>query len=174
VGGSSSAGTGGAPVGDLCEAYPSTLDVDLPWGNGQTVTTGALGGFAYDAVLVGKISVPPDAVPGSNVGSINVAEYQGPPTYRTASMSLYPCDFRGIDDGNATDPTGADHPLAWATGNTATANFVVGPSDGSYIGLVPGQTYYFNVRNYSQDIGGNSCSSMTTCDAIVAINPPTN
>ncbi len=158
----------------MCAGYPSVLDVDLPWGNGQNVTTGALGGFAWNAVIAGRIVVPADAATGSLLGTMVVAEYQGPPTTRVISLSTTPCDFRDMTNGAPVDPQGGAHPMAWSFGNTASINFFVGPGDGSHAALLPGQVYYLNVQNYSIDLMGNSCTSMTKCDAVLNVSPPNN
>lgn len=170
---SAATGTGGGP-GDLCAGYPSVLDVDLPWGNGESVTTGAIGGFAWDAVIAGRIVVPANAATGSLLGTMVVAEYQGPPTTRAISLSTSRCDFRDMTDGAPVDPTSAAHPMAWGFGNTASINFFVGPGDGSHPALLPGHVYYLNVQNYSIDLMGNSCTSMTKCDATLTVAPPNN
>lgn len=176
VGGAASGGssTGGGPPADLCAGYPSVINVDLPWGNGQQVTTGSLGGFPWDAVIAGRIVVPADAAVGSLLGTMVVAEYQGPPTTRAISLSTVPCDFRDMTAGAPTDLSSVTHPMAWNFGNTASINFTVGPGNGTQPTLLPGSTYYLNVQNYSLDLMGNSCSSMTTCDAVLNVSPPNN
>ncbi len=171
-GGGSTGVGGGAP--DLCAEFPAQLAFDLPYGNGETVTTAALGGFAFDAVIVARLTVPADAVTGPALGSVVVAEYQGPPTARVLTLSPLPCDFRGLESGRPTDPTGATAPLAWGLGGTASASFVVGAGSGGAPSLQPGGTYYVNVRNYSVDLHANSCAEGTSCDAILVANPPAN
>jgi hypothetical protein len=174
--GGGTGGDGGDEPGDLCAAFPNVLSVDLPWGNGQNVTTGALGGFPAEAILVGRIDVPADAVPGPLPGNITLSEYQGPPTNRTVSLSLYPCDLRGIEAGFPfeADLTGARHPLAWSYGQSATTLFLIGPADADTPGLLPGQTYYFNALHYSPDTMANTCLPLEACDAIVTVSPPNN
>jgi len=150
------------------------LAFELPFDGNQPVTTAVLGGFPCEGVLVGTFTVPPQWEIGDSVGSATVAEYQGPPTSRVATISTSPCDFRGMQSGLPTDDTGADHPIAWGAGNTASAGFVVGPGNDSLPGLEPGSTYYFNVRNYSLDLDGVSCETGTYPEAIVALSPPNN
>ena len=150
------------------------LKADIGWGMGTTITTAPLGGFTAEGVFLGTIQVPAGATPGPNTGAVTVAEYQGPPTSRVVTLSTLPCDFRGLSTGFPTDPTGANNPIAWASGGTASAYFAVGAAIGKIPGLVPGKTYYVNVRNYSVDLMALSCVAMTKCDAIVALNPPQN
>jgi hypothetical protein len=60
-------------------------------------------------------------------------------------------------------------------GNTATASFTVTGASALYPQLLPGRTYYFNVRNWSPfnngGDGGVSCLR-GSCNVIVHVSTP--
>ena len=62
-------------------------------------------GFAWNGAWVVRFTVPATAHAGQTGFGI-VAEYDGPPTFRELTISTTACDFR------ASDPTGANGPLA--------------------------------------------------------------
>lgn|GEM_PF-3325636 len=139
---------------------------DAPFGMSGTLISSALGGFESAGIFVGRITVPGNFTSTSgNVGTMNTAEYQGPPTTRMVTVSTLPCDFRPVD------PTGANGPMRVSYGNTASISFTVTGTAIQAVQLVAGNVYYLNVRNYSFDLMANSCNT-ATCDAIIAVNPP--
>ena len=83
----------------------------------------------------------------SNVGAFPISgyttmyEYGGPPTLRIATISKSACDFRN------DDPSGANGPLMSTGGVQATISWNV--LSGAQVNLQPGQTYYFNFKNYN-------------------------
>ena len=122
--------------------------------------------FAWNGVWTVRFTVPATATQGA-FGALQVAEFGGPPTFRDVTLSATACDFR------PTDPTGANGPLAAASGLTAPLTFVAGVSQPPTPGLTPGATYYFNVRNYQRSAGIVTCASTPgRCDALANIALP--
>ena len=173
------AGTSGAP--DFCGQYGNVTILDLAWGKGQQVVSGGSGGsFAANGILVVRFTVPAGFASASGAkGTLSYAEYAGPATYRQVSLSPLACDFRGVanvsSDRYKTDPTGTNYPFSWTTSNGGTAYFTVTGTSLGTPQLVAGQTYYFNLRNYSPYLNGGagaiSCT-VGTCNAIVQLNTP--
>lgn len=174
VGGGGGGGTG------LCANYTSVINMDVPWGGTNDTRSNATP-FVANGILVVRFTVPAGASfsPGSP-GAVSVSEFGDPPVYRQASLSKEACDFRGVATGAydqyLKDVTGQlPYPLQWGLGNTATTEFTVTGNALFRPQLQPGQTYYFNVRNWSpyanSSRGGPSCSG-GTCNVIVHISTP--
>jgi hypothetical protein len=157
-----------APPSGQCGSFPSALYSNVG-SSGQSVYSTYFtdpGGFVYNSAWAVKFTVPATAAAGA-FGSLLVAEFNGPPTFREISVSRSACDFR------ATDLSGASGPLGRATGNSATLPFKIGANTVAVTGLAAGQTYYLNVRNYSPGSGTVTCtSSQARCDAIATVNLP--
>ena len=146
---------------DFCSAFGDVMDVNEPWGGSSTYPNNYGGSFRASAVIVVSVTIPSGTgVYGKPGFSVSVAEYADPPTWRTMTLSRSRCDFRGFD------PSGANGPFGIGYGTTASINSSVGPNGP----LVPGQTYYVNIRNYSNDIGA-SCKG-STCNAIIGYQWP--
>jgi hypothetical protein len=130
---------------------PNTAYVDITWGqpgprNGRWLTTD-YGGFPQGKVFVFSITVPANA-PHSGSGQVFApAEYQGPPTARSMTLSENKCDFTA---GSYIKAAGATAPLIM---------FNVGSGPGEV--LTPGKTYYFNLRNVN--------CGQASCDMSVSI-----
>jgi hypothetical protein len=130
---------------------PNTAYVDITWGqpgprNGRWLTTD-YGGFPQGKVFVFSISVPANA-PHSASGQVFApAEYQGPPTARSMTLSENKCDFTA---GSYIKAAGGTAPLIM---------FNVGSGPGEV--LTPGKTYYFNLRNVN--------CGQASCDMSVSI-----
>ena len=123
----------------------------MAWGDASRKLTSSLGGFTAETVIVMAFTVPSSPSSYGSQGYTSIAEYQGPPAFRIMSLSKSQCDFRN------PDPTGANGPLDLQGGVQATINWNVGNAP---LGLVAGQTYYFNFRN-------DSCGQ-GVCDAAIA------
>ena len=172
-------GGGTTSANNLCGQYQNVTIIDVPWGGQATANVNG-GSFAANGVLVARFTVPAGAVYGDGaIGKIQVAEYGDPATYRQATLSQVACDFRGAPgpygNPNAQDaPAGASAaiPLAWRFGNTATAEFTVTGLNIFYPKLTPGQMYFYNIRNFSQDLGNAVSCNGSTCNAVVSINSP--
>ena len=148
----------------LCSAFPSYLFTDDGWTSTRLITSEFTDppGFASDGVWVVKLTVPPGAA-SARLGSFSAAEYNGPPTLRQMTLSTVPCDFRSVD------PTGSNGPLAES--DSARILFALGGSTGGVPGLAPGETYYVNVRNWSDLTNSVSCLQ-SRCDAFMDISLP--
>ena len=154
------------PVG-LCGAYPSTLHTEIGSTNAVAHTLfNDPPAFAWDGVWAIRFTVPATAAP-SAFGTLGVAEFGAPGTYRQATVSRTACDFR------PRDLTGAAGPLGVGVGNTAVISLTIGASTATLAGLVAGDTYYFNVRNFLPGPDTITCpSSPGRCDAIANISQP--
>jgi hypothetical protein len=155
--------TGGA---DFCGSYPNVSRVSKGWEDNAPIYTQSNGGFANDGVFVVAFTVPSFPASYGTPNQTDIAEYNGVPTYRHMTLSKSACDFR------SPDPSGANGPYRQGYGNSASITWNVGAQP---VGLVPGQTYYFNFRNYSPDLngglGGVSCAT-SSCNAVVQMNFP--
>jgi len=125
------------------------------WGDTTRLKTSSLGGFGPNDIVVMSFTVPSSPASYTTPGYTSMAEFNGPPTIRQATLSASACDFRPYD------PTGANGPLMVSSGTQVTIDWNVGAPP---ISLVPGHTYYFNYRNYDTNKGGSSCSQ-SSCPA---------
>ena len=153
---------GGGGGGDFCGSYPSVIRVQVEWGDYKRYTTGSLGGFDKDAVLVFSIVVPATPTSYSALGYTSLAEFQGDPAMRHMTLSKSACDFRPVD------PTGANGPYEESYGKQVTIYWNVGAPPHS---LEPGRTYHFSVRNRDYT-GASDCSSV--CNAGISAIWPHN
>ena len=144
------------PPSTLCAQFSDVVQVQVPWGNNGAPSyfPNPNVRFSAQTVLVLVLTVP--AVPGNYATPTfagTVAEYQGPPTFRNVRLSRKACDF--------SNQTSSDGVISGGDGNTAGATARVGLGTQ----MLPGQTYYLNVRNWAQGFGW-TCSS-ATCPIIV-------
>jgi hypothetical protein len=156
-----------SPPPGLCSQYPSILYSVVDWAFANVYTNAYTDdpAFAWNGVWVIKFTVAPGAAPGT-AGRLTVFEFGAPATDRDATLSVVPCDFR------PTDPSGSNGPLSRSNGTTTTNSFVIGPSMNGVPGLVPGQTYYLSVRNFTIGNGSISCpAQQRRCDAFVYLVP---
>jgi hypothetical protein len=151
------AGSGGA---DYCGSYNNVIRTSVEWGDYSRITTGGIGGFASDGVLVMSFTVPTAPATYAVAGYTSLAEYAGPPAQRYMTLSKSACDFR------YPDVTGANGPFDVSIGKQVTIYFNVGTQPAA---LVPGQTYYVNVKN--TDVNGVS-DCQATCNAGISVNWP--
>ena len=156
-----------APPG-LCSQFASFLYTDDDWSNATIASRDFADapGFAWNGVWVVKLTVPPGPA-GTRAGSIGIVEFGGPPTAREVTISRLPCDFRAVD------PSGVNGPLLRGEGLGPVEGLVLGPSSGGNLGLNPGETYYYNVRNWQVETGTISCAPATgRCDARITVFLP--
>ena len=165
------------PTGaDFCGNYPKVKYVDLVWG-GQLTTNdlnpGGNLGFKADQVLVGRIQVPSNATASSASGIVSAVEYIDGPAARVMSLSPSSCDFRGFQPGvyPTVDPTGASAPIAWGFAINPSIQFGLSTTPGSHPKLIPGQTYYINIRNLEFSNGLPTCPG-PECNLRITVNPP--
>lgn len=144
---------------DLCAPYTDVQPMDIPISFERNIMNFY---FGNDTVVVAKFTVPNN--PNHYIDA-TVAEWQGPPTYRWATISSRPCDFR------KTDLTGKNGPVATVGGTLPSFMVDIGPGKPDPQ-LLPGQTYYLNIRNTFQNEAGQwmpSCQENTNCKASVLI-----
>ncbi|MEO8506490.1 MAG: hypothetical protein ABI593_02560 [Betaproteobacteria bacterium] len=154
-------------AGDYCGNYPIVIKRTIAWGDSSRMLTSGWDdnqGFRAAAVVVLAFTVPNAPNSYDVAGNSSVSEYQDPATSRHLTLSRSSCDFRG------TDASGAFGPFATSFGNSALVAWNVGAAP---VRLTPGETYYINIRNYSPDLGGNSCFR-ATCNAAIVTNWPKN
>jgi len=151
---------------DFCGSYSNVSRVTKNWGDNAPIYTQSNGGFAANGVFVVEFNVPSSPASYASSNFTDIAEYNGPPTFRHMTLSKSACDFR------SPDPSGANGPYRQGYGNSASITWNVGAQP---VSLVPGQRYYFNFRNYSPDLnsgsGGVSCAT-SSCNAVVQMNFP--
>jgi len=156
------------PPAGLCGQFPSALYSDVGSDNQVVYSTffNHAPGFAWNGAWAVRFTVPSTASSGA-FGSLSTSEFNGPPTSREVTVSSTACDFRPTDLG------GASGPLGRAIGNTATLTFRIGSGTSTVAGLTPGQTYWFNIRNYNPNSGTITCSSsQQRCDALANLVLP--
>jgi hypothetical protein len=155
------------PSPGLCGSFPSYLYSDL---GSQTVRVESVlmpaPAFAWNGVWTVRFVVPA-TMSAASVGSMSSVEFSGPVVVREVTISRTACDFR------ATDPSGANGPVARQSGNANTIQFTAAARPG-YPVLTPGATYYYSVRNFQPLTSTISCpSSPGRCDALVESVLPT-
>ena len=161
------------PVGaDFCGNFDNVKRVDLVWG-GQFTTIHPDGGFEDDQILVGRFTVPSNATGTSTPGLITASEFVNGPAERTMTLSPSACDFRGFQDGvfPTPDPVGALRPIAWSFGIGPSMQFALAGMPNNLPKLVPGQTYFVNIRNRAFEGGGVSCTT-AECNVRITVNVP--
>jgi hypothetical protein len=158
------------PGADLCGSYGDVIRTDLPWGG--IIDTRDLGGLRAGAVIAARMRVPTDASSAQRLGQVRFYEYIDGPADRQLTVSTSACDFRGFVVGSAsrTDPTSATAPMAWSNDQTPALNFAIG-TGGAQVSLVPGQTYYFNLRNLNWASGANTCQTGTCNGRFQVVQP---
>jgi hypothetical protein len=152
---------------DFCSRYPDVVRKSAtPRVTFQLMTRDSMS-FGQKTVLVIPFTVAASE-PASTVGPgmISVAEFGGPPTVRQATLSLSPCDFR-----TTRDSSGTNGPVAITQGQTASLTFSISKALAGAAVLIPGRTYYYNVRNYDTSQQAYSCTQLA-CDAIVVWSWP--
>jgi hypothetical protein len=130
-----------------CSAYSDVKYIDIPWGSSARYYTSSVGGFPQDRVIVVSITVPSTSGSYPIQGNTAFAEWQGPPAQRVMTLSTSACDFT---PGSYMAGAGGTSPfIAWNVG--------VPPNS-----LVPGRTYYFNLKNQPGACPYSSCDMSTT------------
>lgn len=116
------------------------IDMSIPFGNFSRHEIPTLMGEVVHVAF----SFPADADTYAVAGYIAAFEFRGPPKQRIASITREP------DDPGAADQSRA---LVSPGGTTATAYINAGHAQGlaadGTLHLLPGVTYYFNVRNFT-------------------------
>jgi hypothetical protein len=149
---------------DFCGSYPNVIRLTAPtFGTYYPpIYTQSNGGFAANGVVVVAFTVPPSPSFYSTQGLTDIAEFNGPPVARQMNLSASACDFR------PASPSGMSGPFVERNGSTAGIQWNVGAAP---VALTPGQTYYFNFRNWSVDRQAISCET-STCNAVIQVNWP--
>ncbi|MCL2872277.1 MAG: hypothetical protein FWF41_04765 [Betaproteobacteria bacterium] len=146
-------GTGGTPPPSDCGSAVVT-NLNLSWGGV------AIGGSGSTGVVVAKVTVPTDAVLGSN--SIVISENGGSPTTRFITISKTACDTR-----SGRDYLGDTAPMIQGYASYLNQKYVT-MTGYNYPTLLPGKTYYINVWNKNQD-GSTSCF-VGSCPILITMN----
>jgi hypothetical protein len=124
-----------------------TQVLEMNWSKPQQVRTSGLG--PQDAVVVRFTA---GSTPSTELVTISGAEYGSSASGRVAVLSASSCDF--------SQPPALDWG-AVSYGTTVNVYFTVGPNDsGYYPALLPGTTYYLNVKTDP----GASCTASGVCD----------
>jgi len=145
----------------LCGSFPSYLYSDLGSQSGRVESAALVTppGFAWNAAWAVRFVVP--ATIGTRVGRLSAAEFAGEPTFREATVSRTPCDFR------PTDPSGVNGPVSRASGISVTNLFTAQPTAAGYPVLQAGGAYFYNLRNWQSSTSTISCPTPGRCDAFV-------
>jgi hypothetical protein len=160
------------PVPPLCKGFGSLLPIiNATWGKQASWLSTQVGNFGDNTVWVIKLVVPVGTPNSTSSGSFTTAEYLGPNTPRQLTISKHECDFR------ARDYTGANGPLTICQdGTSCQVSYAVQTprQAGNIAGLAAAQTYYVNVRNWSNfpPPPAYDCGQ-TTCNAIMNFQPAT-
>ena len=147
-----------------CSGYQTQV-IDLPWGrigsgNVQLATTG----FGNGMIVVGRFTTPnvvPTTVARAGIGA--VTSIANVTVYRTAALSLTPCDFP------VPNPIGNNSATVTGTPSPNVTYQIGGPSP-YYAVLQPNTTYYFNIKNEVN--GAPTCPAGKTCDMYVQLRKP--
>ncbi len=140
--------TGGGSWGGTCAGFATTIVLVENWANPQRMFSGPFG--ENDIMVVQFTTGSQQSLPNTLI-RLAAAEYQGPPTLRTAALSDKPCDLGGLPFAGAfiTNQT------------TVTFNFTIDvsfpPFPGFYPVLKRNTTYYMNLRNVPGQCSGD-CS----------------
>jgi hypothetical protein len=156
------------PPPGACGQFPSYLlsDVGADTTRAESASYVNSPGFAWNGAWTVRFTVPTGAFT-SSIGRIQGADFSGQGTMREATISTVACDFR------ATDSSGANGPIARATGTATTFLVSVDASQTVYPVLQPGGTYYYNLRNWAPSSQTITCpSSAGRCDAFVDVLIP--
>ncbi len=162
---------GGGTGGVSCPGFTKTIFKDLGWPDFSTLHTQDLGGFNSSDALVIKLTVPAtSASPAGTAGSLNLAEYIGPTAARYAVLSTNSCDWVGTVGYLSVPPNSV--PILFSGANTVNLGSIqVGRQDyPSQINLIPGTSYYLNVKNTGTDGVSPSCSG--ACNMIINWSKP--
>lgn len=116
-----------------------SIDIAIPFGDYKRRE---LPDFSSQVVHV-AFSLPAGAAPYTVSGNVAVYEFRGPPKTRIVSLTREPGDPGAADQSRALFSTG---------GKTSHIEINAGPAEsvsyGGTVTLLPGVTYYFNVRNF--------------------------
>jgi len=158
-------GGGGADCSSLGFLHTRFLDLGWP-ASGLSWNTQALGGLGVNDALVIRFTPPAGSASTLNsAGSISLAEYGDPQTGRYAVLSTNACDFSGTG-GSFTIP-------ALSVSPTISWSLQVNRKDfGSMIQLIPGTSYYLNLKNRGSDGVTPTCASGSCNMVINWLKPP--
>ncbi len=160
----------GSGLGPECAKFANVLPVvNATWGQQSSWHSQDSGSFGDNAVWVIKLVVPAGTPNSNSAGSFTTAEFNGPNTPRQLTISTTACDFR------PRQYQGINGPLTLCQdGTSCQISYSVSTPQafGGIAGLTAGQTYYINVRNWSNypTPGGYDCAQ-TSCNAIMNHQP---
>jgi hypothetical protein len=160
----------GTAIGVDCTSagFTKTILVDVPWGAPGSIITyrtqdAPFNGFTGTTALVIRFTAPAGAPATSSYGHITSAEYVDPPTARTAVLSTNACDFTNTIGSPYYAQYGSTIDLSLRVGGVPVYAY-------HDLRMVPGTTYYLNVKNYNA-VGSPTCSA-GTCNMIINWQQP--
>jgi hypothetical protein len=122
----------------------------VPWAGPFSWISQNEGGFQCQDVIVFMVTTP--VVPWKNRARFTVSEYGNPPVTRQMMLSRVAGSFEMSDAITQSQGTN------------------VSLSISPYL-VLPGTTCYLNLRNYSTDLGHQSCPTGTSCNIIANLSP---
>src|SRR5207248_2445836 len=165
VPGSSGGGGGGGSWPVSCPGFTKTLNIDMPWSSTDSssrLLTSNFGGFGSNDAMVVRIS-PPGGSGSYSSGTVSMAEYGGGPITRFSTISTTPCDWSQAGWFSAYNVS---------TGTSLSYSLQVGGSQQAWITLLmPGTTYYLNVKNTTYT-GTQTCPSGSQCNMFLDFYKP--
>lgn len=145
------------PPGTVPGACPAgTLWIKGQWGNSAIDTgqfTPDFGGYdSTKGAVVMVVEVKPPTTGFTGTKTSSWSEFGSGPTARYAALSLTPCDFTKDVLKNGYGQK------AISIGNGVSFVYKQGATQGFTLGLQPGTTYYWNVKNTLSDGVTNTCT----------------
>lgn len=120
--------------------------------------------LSNQTVYAGAFTVPAAFNGRAGAGNFNISEYTGAPASREVTISPSACDFRA----GAIDTTGNNAPMSRKFGSTTISYFNTVNLGTVGATLVPGRTYYLNIRNKT-NTGMDSCLGNCTLYATMKL-----
>jgi hypothetical protein len=141
-----------------CPGFTATHIIPIDWSTPVRKYTEQHGGFGVSDIIIVKFTTG-NVSTGSSLPRLTAAEYNSPPSSRTAVLSAIPCDFSVQSTPGATN-----------IGNSITAVFALGTGTGFgyYPVLQLNKEYYLNMKNNP----GSTCASAPSCDMFIELLKP--
>jgi hypothetical protein len=139
----------------------------IPWtadsGNNNATSALTHGPMGPGKAYVGVVNVPAGLpLNATNVGTIDVHEYGPAPFSRWVTISKTPCDFQTNVTGNIYAQYSSNNVI----------RFTIGPNSLGYIPMMPGETWYVNVRPVNPTKLPSLGCGTGYCDFAVSMHAP--